>query len=83
MPGHTINNCFKVHGYPPAHKLYGKTQANVTFTCQNASTMEPAQEQIRDRNQVGLTQKQYTQLMALLKSQTSQTHILSTNHVRV
>lgn len=76
MLGHIINNCFKIHGYPPGHKLYGKPQANITSTSQISLLMVQAQEQ------VGLTQEQYTQLIAFLKPQINQLDTLPTSHVQ-
>ncbi|XP_022857031.1 uncharacterized protein LOC111378095 isoform X2 [Olea europaea var. sylvestris] len=44
--------------------------------------MVPAQEQVGNRNQVGLTQDQYTQLIALLKPPINQPDTLPTSHVQ-
>lgn len=60
MPGHIINNCFKIHGYQLGHKFYGRPQEIVTFTNQNTSSMVPTKEQIGDTNQVGLTRAIYS-----------------------
>ncbi|XP_022843396.1 uncharacterized protein LOC111366948 [Olea europaea var. sylvestris] len=82
MPGHTISNCFKIHGYPPGHKFYNKPQVNFTSTDQNMPPMGSAQKRISDKNQVVLTQEEYTQLMALIKPSINQPHSPSANHVQ-
>ncbi|KAG2717175.1 hypothetical protein I3760_03G161400 [Carya illinoinensis] len=76
MPGHVAEKCFKLHGYPPGHKLHGKGRP--AFANQVTTLMPPGHEQINN-NQATLTQEQYSQLIALLKSQPSHSHTASLN----
>ncbi|XP_042982830.1 uncharacterized protein LOC122312333 [Carya illinoinensis] len=78
MPGHVAEKCFKLHGYPPGHKLHGKGRP--AFANQVTTLMPPGHEQINN-NQATLTQEQYSQLIALLKSQPSHSHTASLNQV--
>ena len=64
IPGHSIQRCFKVHGYPPGHKLYNKNKRMVAAVQADhtSSHIESALTALVP----GLTAEQYTQLMALL-----------------
>lgn len=78
--GHSIQRCFKVHGYPPGHILYNKNR-KVVATVQaehigsNAETPQASFSQPVYSNPQAfsnsvpvprLTAEQYAQLMALL-----------------
>ena len=61
IPGHSTQRCFKLHGYPPKHRLYkgGKVVA-VAQTENEQSSQPPA-----------LTAEQYNQLIQILQHHTS------------
>ena len=37
IPGHTIEKCYKLHGYPPGYKPKGKSNANASQVSSNLS----------------------------------------------
>jgi len=47
VPGHSIQRCFKVHGYPPRHRLYNKNRriAAAVQTDQSSTNSEPPPSQ--------------------------------------
>ncbi|KAA8517119.1 hypothetical protein F0562_017412 [Nyssa sinensis] len=71
MSGHSVAKCYKIHGYPPGHKLHGK---NKTFTIAAAAAVAPSQAcSTNDHDEessetMALTKGQYNQLLALLHS---------------
>ena len=65
--GHTIQKCYKIHGYPPGHKYYrGKRVAAATQT--DTINYNPVQED-SSTTIPSLTPQQYDQLMQLLNKQ--------------
>uniref|UniRef100_A0A2N9HGP5 Reverse transcriptase Ty1/copia-type domain-containing protein n=1 Tax=Fagus sylvatica TaxID=28930 RepID=A0A2N9HGP5_FAGSY len=73
ITGHTMEKCYKLHGYPPGYKFKGKTHsANQTSV-------------IEDGPHLPFSQAQCQQLLALLSSQASlhpqqqPTHVVSQN----
>lgn len=62
MHGHATNTCYKIHGYPKGHKLYGKSRAASIYANQGSSSTSKAS----GVDQNAIIQEQYTQLMALL-----------------
>ena len=42
MLGHTIDKCYKLHGYPPEYKLKGKSNANQVFYDQGTLVEQPS-----------------------------------------
>ena len=46
MPGHTIEKCYKLHGYPPGYKPKGKPIANA-----NQASFNPGDNALVTRNQ--------------------------------
>ena len=89
MTGHTIQRCYKVHGYPPGHRLYRgkKLAASVTQEQEgvpwledvhnNSSTQEPA------LSLPTLNSEQYRQLLSLLSKQQSEGNTLGTSGTSV
>lgn len=72
--GHSIQRCFKIHGYPPGHKFYNKNkkiaaavQVEPDNTEENPSSTSASQVPIP-----GLTADQYAQLMVLLQKSSSE-----------
>ncbi|CAO2816266.1 unnamed protein product [Amaranthus hypochondriacus] len=60
IPGHSIDRCFKIHGYPPKPKsTQGRKYAAFTTTDDLAKDHVPG-------NQLGLTNDQYNNLLSLL-----------------
>ncbi|KAH0698601.1 hypothetical protein KY284_012816 [Solanum tuberosum] len=75
-PGHTIDKCYKLHGFPPGFKFTKnlgsrKTAAHVEVESLSAS---PLSSEATDGGLYGLTSDQHSQLLLLLK----QTHISPT-----
>ncbi|XP_022882059.1 uncharacterized protein LOC111399070 [Olea europaea var. sylvestris] len=76
--GHQVDKCYKLHGYPPVHKFSGKEKVSAN---QAMTSLSPAQGVGNSKSQVSLSQKQISQLMALLKPVTnSQSQNHSTNN---
>uniref|UniRef100_A0A2N9ETF6 Reverse transcriptase Ty1/copia-type domain-containing protein n=1 Tax=Fagus sylvatica TaxID=28930 RepID=A0A2N9ETF6_FAGSY len=73
ITGHTMEKCYKLHGYPPGYKFKGKTHSA------NQTSM------IEDAPHLPFSQAQCQQLLALLSSQASlhpqqqPTHVVSQN----
>ena len=76
MHGNSIQRCYKIHGYPPGHKLHNRGK-KVTAIVQTDTSSEVVGPQITSSslgqynlfNQApvpGLIAEQYAQLMALL-----------------
>ena len=40
MLGHTVDKCYKIHGYPPGYKFKNKTQANTVEVSNHGGAME-------------------------------------------
>jgi len=78
MSGHSIQKCYKIHGYPPGHKLYRgkKVTASVTQHQDGVSWLEefPLDKQQQQQNVPAvalptLNAEQYQQLLTLLSKQ--------------
>lgn len=63
IPGHSTQRCFKLHGYPPKHRLYRGKVAAVAQT-EIDSDAQPSQSH-------ALTTEQYNQLIQLLQHHNS------------
>ena len=83
MHGHSIQRCYKVHGYPPGHKLHGKGRRVVVVAQTEPSNshtevvIPPVATLISNQFSaqtlvLGLITDQYAQLMALLHKQASE-----------
>ncbi|XP_057958734.1 uncharacterized protein LOC131151510 [Malania oleifera] len=81
MSGHTADNCFKLHRYSTGYKGEGRNKPVMNLANANAA-VGLEQEVLKDKSQMSLTQKQYNQLLALLKPVSSnQVFTPSANHV--
>ena len=75
LTGHTIQKCYKLHGYPPGHRLYkGKRMAaSVTQDQEGVSWLEEGQNNSSSHEPAlalpTLNSEQYQQLMTLLSKQ--------------
>ncbi|KAL0437788.1 UNVERIFIED_CONTAM: hypothetical protein Sradi_0486700 [Sesamum radiatum] len=67
MEGHVIEKCYKLNGYPPGHKLYGKNKGGTTFANQSTAQVGIDFEEDGESN-FSITQAQYQELMSLLKN---------------
>ncbi|KAA8543977.1 hypothetical protein F0562_021846 [Nyssa sinensis] len=63
MTGHTVERCYKLHGYPPGHK-YHKPRLN-------AVSMEAASSATNNDPNMVLAKEQYQELIALLHNKNS------------
>lgn len=73
ITGHIAEKCYKLHGYPPGHKLH---PANKNFTANATVAIDETAEEIDDK--VGLTEGPYQQLLSLLQSKDSSlTHFVN------
>lgn len=66
MSGHTVEKCYKLHGYPLGHKFFNKSQPSSTLATQS-TTSPPIHLEEHNDDKVSLTKSQYQQLMALLQ----------------
>ncbi|KAF8380696.1 hypothetical protein HHK36_028186 [Tetracentron sinense] len=73
ITGHTIDKCYKLHGYPPGYKFTKRPSSSVHFVAQS-------QEEITPMPQLLITAEQCHQLLALLKPQ-ADSHHASANQV--
>ncbi|KAB1214069.1 hypothetical protein CJ030_MR5G017332 [Morella rubra] len=62
MFGHVAEKCYKFHGYPPGHKLHGKSRSSSAHMV----SLETSTEQHTDDNMT-FTKQQYHQLLGLLQ----------------
>ncbi|XP_057950861.1 uncharacterized protein LOC131145679 [Malania oleifera] len=67
MFGHTIDKCFKLHGYPPGYKLKGRSSANQVSCTQGTIIENSSQSQI----QCPITKAQCEQLLAFLNTRST------------
>ena len=75
-PGHTIEKCYKLHGYPPGYKQRQRPQS---VPVNQVSTPATHDEQCKDSGSIGvfmntLNTDQYQQLMTMLSN-----HLVSSN----
>ena len=68
MSGHTIEKCYKLHGYPPGYKPKGKLIANA-----NQATFNPGDGALVSGNQCPISKTQCEKLLAFLNSGTTGT----------
>ncbi|XP_042944479.1 uncharacterized protein LOC122278348 [Carya illinoinensis] len=61
--GHTVDKCYKLHGYPPNYKFRDKSKVPASANANQHSAMLPDPS-----SNMSLTMDQYRQLLALLKS---------------
>ena len=61
LKGHTVDKCYRVHGFPPGYRNRGKGQAH-----QAVAVMVPNQSSISENSSLTLTQA-LTQCQELLK----------------
>ncbi|XP_014522577.1 uncharacterized protein LOC106779060, partial [Vigna radiata var. radiata] len=65
ITGHTIDECFKKHGYPPGHKLHRPVMVNNAAT---SNTERPIDHtQVSESNVPQITPQQYQHLIDLLQ----------------
>ena len=65
--GHTVDKCYKLHGYPPGYKPKGKSNTAVNIvTTDNFSVSDPS-----TTGSTGLTAQQYQNLVSMLTTQLS------------
>ncbi|XP_019432346.1 PREDICTED: uncharacterized protein LOC109339373 [Lupinus angustifolius] len=65
-PGHTVENCYRIHGFPPNFKFTKNQQINfVTFG-------NELEQQKGDDASYGLTNEKYQSLISILQKQTNQ-----------
>ncbi|KAF5453563.1 hypothetical protein F2P56_028460, partial [Juglans regia] len=65
MTGHNVDKCYKLKGYPPGHKLHGKTR-NFAAAANNSRTLSEDNHEDEPTESMALTKNQYQQLLALL-----------------
>ena len=63
MSGHTVEKCYKLHGYPPGYKPKGKQIANA-----NQVTFNPGDGGLVNGNQCPISKAQCEKLLAFLNS---------------
>lgn len=63
MTGHIVEECYKLHGYPPGHKLHGKTKHHA-FPSANMTSLEL---EASSDDKLTFTKEQYHQLLSLLQ----------------
>ena len=68
MLGHTIDKCYKLHGYPPGYKSKIKGQANVANAQASEDQQVDAHSQEQGQSMSALTNEQCHQLIAMLSS---------------
>ncbi|KAF8390724.1 hypothetical protein HHK36_025251 [Tetracentron sinense] len=75
ITGHTIDKCYKLHGYPPRYKFTKRPSSSVHYVAQSL-------EEITDTPmpQLPITAEQCDQLLALLRPR-ADSHHASTNQV--
>jgi len=84
MSGHTIQKCYKLHGFPPDHRLHKgrRVAASVTQDQDNASWLEGVQGPSSSSDTQHdpavslptLDAEQYQQLLTLLSKQKEEGH---------
>ncbi|GAB4831251.1 hypothetical protein Ancab_040231 [Ancistrocladus abbreviatus] len=79
MRRHTIEKCYRLHGYPPRHKFYkGKTISGQSF----ANNVSSGIDSENDQTGSSFTPDQYTQLVTIfnkLNSETKKANIATTD----
>ncbi|KAJ0034274.1 hypothetical protein Pint_25490 [Pistacia integerrima] len=87
-PRHTIETCYKKHGYPPGYKPRNSTAHNVVATGENNNTEGlqihsdmPSSNQEHSGSTISFTPQQYQQLLALLQPANSAQPSHTTNQV--
>jgi len=67
MTGHIVEKCYKLHGYPPGHKLHGKNKG-ITATVTQSRALSDGDHEEDSTESMMLTRSQYQQLLSLLHS---------------
>ena len=67
MQGHTIEKCYKLHGYPPSYKSKGKAGANTNVNQDSCNSVNGAEHALVPSNQWPISKAQCEQLLAFLK----------------
>jgi len=67
MIGHIAKKCYKLHGYPPSHKLHGKNKGIAATVTQSRALSDDDHEEDSIESMM-LTRSQYQQLLSLLHS---------------
>ncbi|KAG6760275.1 hypothetical protein POTOM_036782 [Populus tomentosa] len=67
VSGHMVEKCYKLHGYPPSHKLY-KGRVASSFANQAVLSTSPNKEEVSEEKMV-FTKEQYHHLMSLIQPQ--------------
>jgi len=68
MQGHTIEKCYKLHGYPPSYKPKGKAGANANVNQAFCNFVNGVEYALVPSNQWPISKAQCEQLLAFLKS---------------
>lgn len=80
MTGHTTERCYKLHGYPPGHKLHKPKSNGATVNQVIGQIDNDATEDVEGT--ISLTKGQYQDLLALLKTKDPLTASHSANHIQ-
>ncbi|GAU31823.1 hypothetical protein TSUD_58240 [Trifolium subterraneum] len=65
---HTINECFKKHGFPPHMQKYNRAASNSSHAGSNSMTNSSEHGESSRSSTPSISQEQYDQLMTLLKN---------------
>ncbi|WVZ14716.1 hypothetical protein V8G54_012282 [Vigna mungo] len=79
ITGHTIDECFKKHGYPPGHKLHRPVMVNNAATSNTEGPIDHTQ--VPESNVPQITPQQYQHLIDLLQQQTQLGSSTTTSHI--
>ncbi|WVZ21680.1 hypothetical protein V8G54_009002 [Vigna mungo] len=79
ITGHTIDEFFKKHGYPPGHKLHRHVMVNNAATSNTEGPIDHTQ--VSDSNVSKITPQQYQHLIDLLQQQTQLGSSTNTSHI--
>ena len=72
ITGHTIDKCYKIHGYPPGYKFKGKN-TSIPHSANQVAVQNSGTE-----TSIAVPANQYQQLLALLASHITQNNPVST-----
>ena len=68
MQGHTIEKCYKLHGYPPGYKPKGKAGSNANGNQASCNSVNGAEQASVPSNQCPISKAECQQLLAFLNS---------------
>ncbi|XP_075636645.1 uncharacterized protein LOC142608871 [Castanea sativa] len=71
MQGHTIEKCYKLHGYPLGYKPKGKSGANVSGNQASCNSVNGANKALVTASQCSISKAQCEQLLAFLNSRST------------